>query len=195
MKIDVEEIVKSDYTLEDVIVLMEIEYARRGKFFPYSSTKKEQYTSLYQRGVLTATPDGYSISVTGYQELRKIIGEKPLQLKKAAVVSNFEEFWNAYPISDAHGKWLRTRTLKSDKVKCIKYYNEALKRGVSHLTIMEALKWDVKDRRYNSNLKNRMSFMKASSAWLFQREYEVIKETMGDDSENEADNNWTENTI
>lgn len=72
MKIDVEEVVKSDYTLEDVLVLIEMEYSRRGKFFPYSSTRKEQYTSLYKRGVLNASPEGYTISVSGYQELRKI---------------------------------------------------------------------------------------------------------------------------
>ena len=195
MKIDVEEVVQSEYTLEDVLVLVGMEYARRGKFFPYSSTRPEQYISLYKRGVLNAKPEGYSISVTGYEELRKILGKTPLKIGEEVKQSKFEEFWDLYPVSDKHGNWLRTRTLKSDKAKCLNYYNKALKNGIKHSDIIKALKWEIKDRKNNSSLKNKMSFMKASSAWLYQREYEVINEAMVESEDTDQDGDWTQNTI
>lgn len=195
MKIDIEEVEKSNYTLEDVLVLVEMEYARRGKKFPYSGTTTEQYTALYNKGILKATENGYTISVEGYQELRKIIGVAPLKLKKEIKESNFEEFWNTFPVSDNHGNWLRTRTLKSNKSNCLKLYEKALADGVEHATIMKALKWEIADRKARSITSNKLTFMKNTSTWLYQKEYEIISETIGN-TENDVDNNdWTINTV
>jgi hypothetical protein len=181
--------------LEDVLVLVEMEYARRGKFLPYSSVRKEQYISLFQRGVLNAGVTGYTITTEGYQELRKIIGEEPLQLKSVVKTSDFEEFWNTFPVSDAQGNWVRTRTLKSNKTKCLELYSKALKNGVLHSTIIGALKWEIKDREIGSTTRNKMSFMKNSASWLFQREYEVIAEAMIEDTDKQGGDSWTEQTV
>ena len=195
MKIDVEEVAKSNYTLEDVLVLIELEYSRRGKKFPYSSTKKEQYVDLYKRGILTASTEGYKISVEGFQELRKIIGMTPLKLENSTVKKDFNEFWETYPISDGHGPWLRTRGLKSNKINCEKVYSMAIRNGTKHDDIIKALKWEIKDRKQNSIQSNKMSFMKNSYTWLNQREYEIIKESMDNEEDSDDDFNWTEDIV
>ena len=196
MKIDVEEVIKSELSMEDVLVLATIEYGKRGKYFPYSSVRQEEYISLYRRGVLNSNAEGYSISVTGYEEFRKVIGEKIIKTKKVEEVSDFEEFWSTYPVTDKHGAWLRTRGLKSNREKCKSLYKQAIKNGYNHEYIMKALKWEVKDRKEKSTTKNAMSYMKNSASWLFQREYETNHGIMKDtDSDFDSDDNWTEATV
>ena len=198
MKIDIDEVEKSEYTLEDVLVLLELEYARGGKKFPYNSTNKEQYLDLVKRGVLTVSPNGYTISTHGFQELRSIIGATPLKLKHATKAGNFDEFYETYPVSDAHGIWRRTRGIRSDRPGTKISYDRILKeKGVTHEKIMSALKWDIKDKKVRSTTSNRLSFMKGSKVWLNQREFDTIDAVRGHAEQIEEDgtDNWTENSV
>jgi len=75
--------------------------------------------------------------------------------------TQFNEFWETFPSSDKYMGYPRTRVLRTDKEHCRKYYKKALEE-ISHSEIIEAL-------------------MKASSAWLNQKEYNIYSQLMKED--------------
>jgi hypothetical protein len=76
-------------------------------------------------------------------------------------------------------------------------YKRAVTGGVKHEDLLRALRWEVNDRKSKSTTKNKLTFMKASSAWLRQREYEIILEELGDDKgeTNSGDDSWLTNMV
>lgn len=197
MKIDVEEVVKAGLTLEKALILMHIEHVRRGKKFPYSSIDQNLYIEMTEEGILKVTTDGYSISTEGYQKFRQITGQKLLVFKEDETKYDFDTFWKLFPSSDAHGDWMRTRGLKSDKEGCRKLYKIAIKNGeVIHDDIVKALNWEITNNKLNSRTTNRMSFMKNSKTWLLRKEYQIILESYDEgDIDNPKNDNWTSTVV
>lgn len=200
MKIDLDEVGKSGFTLEQVLTLLTLELTRIGQPLLYSSTKDEDLIILYQNGLLNSDVNGYTTTKTGRLLIGKVLGhvvepENPEETKK--VVLKFDEFWEKFPGNDQHGNWMRTRTLKSDKAACLVLYKRAVTGGVKHEDLIKALEWEVKDRKARSTLSNKMSFMKASSAWLRQREYDIILDELANKSDEgeEGSDSWVTSMV
>lgn len=197
MKIDIDEVRKSGYTLEQVLTILHIEATRIGKVLPYSGVGPENLIEGTKLGLLTTNTSGMRLSPKGRELLSTIMG-----LKNRTVIAEnnfkFQEFWDTFPTTDKHGMWLKTRSLKSDKSNSEKKYKEAIRGGVTHEEIMRALKWEISDRRKNSMTNNKMSYMKASSSWLNQKEYEIILEEInnsGEPIEEIGDDDWTTDLV
>lgn len=195
MKIDIEEVRKSGLTLEQVLALLTLELTRIGRSIPYTSVEDKDIVELFDRGLLNADGNGYTVTKDGQTVIGTVLGHvkeeavDPASIKVS--VKDFEAFWGEFPSNDAHGNWIRTRTLKSDKTRCTELYKRAVKSGVSPEDIMRALKWEIKDRKAKSTTSNRMSYMKATSAWLYQKEYEIILEELGSgEVDNTGDDSW-----
>ena len=189
MKIDINEVRKSGLTLEQVLALLTLESERIGERLPYSSVEDSDLVNLFNKGLLNADGNGYTVTREG-RALVNMVLDRPQEPEPAVKVSaqDFEDFWEAFPSNDQHGNWLRTRTLKSDKNRCQALYKRAIEDGRTKEEILRALNWEIKDRKAKSTTSNRMSFMKASSAWLYQREYEIILEEIGNSGPNEGHN-------
>lgn len=194
MKIDLDGVEKSDYTLDDVLTLTKVARGNKGLPMSYSGDTEATYVSLIDKGLLAVTETGLVNVAKDTKVLNKLIIAGPA-IKKATLDQLFGEFWTAYPASDAHGSWSRTRTLKSNRISCRNLYDKALKSGVEHQDIMDSLKWEVSDKRQQSVTDNRMKFMKNSATWLYQKEYEIIKEIRGDSQVDDSDGDWTEQTV
>lgn len=194
MKIDLDEVRKSGLTLEQLLALLTLELTRIGQSIPYTSVDDKDLVELFDRGLLNADGNGYSVTKDGQTVIGTVLGhekkkEDPTKVKVS--LKDFEEFWKRFPANDLNGNWMRTRTLKSDKTRCIELYKRAVQGGVSPADILKALDWEVKDRKAKSTTSNRMSFMKASAAWLYQKEYEIILEELGSgEIQNEGDESW-----
>jgi hypothetical protein len=117
------------------------------------------------------------------------------QPKLISNIHKFEEFWMAFPTSDEHGVYRKTRILKAGKENCKKKYLALLNEGVSHADILKALKYEIKLRRDGNNRQNNMMYMKNSLTWLNQKEFEIILETMTEDNESTSQDDWTSNSI
>lgn len=102
------------------------------------------------------------------------------KVKKKAVEYSveFTEWWEAYPASDnfeyAGIEFNGTRSLKVKKDDCAVMYDVILNEGDKneiHQSLLEALKWEVEARKDQSVIrsKNEMSFMSATSAYLYKR--------------------------
>jgi hypothetical protein len=195
MKIDLNEVEKSGYTLVDVLILVDLARKSLGLKQLYDRKEERDYIALIDNGNLEVTPDGLAVTKKEAYKLNKmIILDKVIKSKEE--VGDFDEFWKTFPVSDAHGQWTRTRTLKSNRVSCRNLYEKALKNGIKHSDILSALKWEVSDRRKKSSTSNRMSYMKNSSTWLYQKEYEVISETRkSEHSEIDDDKDWTQSIV
>lgn len=105
--------------------------------------------------------------------------------------TQFNEFWETFPTSDKYQGYPHTRVLRSDKERCKKYYKKALEEA-SHEDIIKALVYEIKMREKNSinNFKSSFSdfkFMKASSTWLHQKEYNIYIQLMKEDTVEKKD--------
>ena len=107
----------------------------------------------------------------------------------------FEEFWLLFPNSDQHSIYKKTRLLKAGKEACRIKYNDYLKKEIKHTDIIKALKYEIKLRRDGNNGQNKMTYMKNSLTWLNQKEFEVILETMDEDTLDNSSDDWTSNSI
>jgi len=191
MKIDIDEVKKGGYTLEEVMALIKLETNRIGHEFPYSSTRDEDYISLYKRGLIDTTTNGHVTTKEGQKVIGKLLGkDKKPKIDKSEY--NFDDFWATFPSNDAHGSWRRTRALKSNKSGCEVAYNRAIGNGTSHADLIKALKWEVADRKSKSLSTNKMSYMKNSATWLNQREFEIILEELKNKGVNpeEHEDDW-----
>jgi len=195
MKIDINEVKKSGNSLEEVLALLNIEMTRVGQILPYTSVTQEQILEMTAQGLLEMAPAGIKLTTTGKKLILTIIGGK--QPSKTAVNLNFAEFWEAFPTTDRHGIWLRTRSPRSDKERSEKMYNMAVINGTPHSELIRALQWEVEERKVKSISSNRMSYMKASASWLNQKEYEIILEEISNNGGEEAPStkDWTTSLI
>jgi len=192
MTIDLDEVKKSEVSLENVLAILHIEATRIGKVLPYTSTTEEQILEMINEGYLTSTTNGIRLTGNGRELIMKFIG---VDQKSKGVKLNFDEFWELYPSSDKHGIWTRQRTLRSDKARSKVLYKRAITGGVTHEDLLRALKWDIKDRREKSVTSNRMTYMKASAAWLQQKEYEIILEELKTDANLGEDVDWSTSMV
>jgi len=111
---------------------------------------------------------------------------------KKPILTDFDEFWDVYPSTDKHSIYFKTRNLKSNKMGCRKKYKELLKEGVLHRDILRALKHEIIERKKSNSEDNKLTFMKNSFTWLNQREFDIILETINDETK---ENDWTSKSI
>ena len=194
MKIDIDKIEGSPYTLEEILALISVEYSKSGKVVPYSVNLNTFHTLKTKGALIVPENGGYEVSVTGYNELREVIGDK----KRVLVNKNsrFEEFWKEFPSNDSWGVWSKTRTLRSDKPRCKKLYERALiNNNVTHEDLITAIREDIASRKSNSSKSNSLSFMKSSSAWLQQEHYAIILEDMKVNGATSEEKDWTDKLV
>ena len=118
-----------------------------------------------------------------YEEIKKTEIE---EIAPTSFEKQFDEFWHTFPSSDKYLGYPRTRVLRTDKEQCKKYYKKALE-NTPHDDIINALLYEINMRIKNSqnNTKSIYSdfkFMKASSAWLHQKEYDIYIQLMREDT-------------
>ena len=194
MTIDLDEVGKSGVSLENILAILHVEATRIGKVLPYTSTKEEQILDMIEAGYLSSTTNGVRLTGTGRKLIMKIIDVKTTNKKDLKM--NFDEFWTTFPASDKNGIWTRQRTLKSDKSRSKTLYERAITSGVTHEDLIRALKWDIKDRREKSVTSNRLTYMKATAAWLQQKEYEIILEELKTDVNLDlGDEDWSTSMV
>ncbi len=197
MKIDIDEVRKSGLTLEQVLALLTLELTRIGQNIPYTSVEDSELVVLFDKGLLNANGNGYRVTRDGQSIIGQVLGNKSEPVVTKVSAKDFDEFWAAYPSNDQHGNWMRTRTLKSDKNRCSVLYKRAVEQGTSKEDLLRALNWEIKDRKSKSTTSNRMSYMKASASWLYQKEFDIILEELGDNNgaTNSGDDAWLTNMV
>lgn len=123
--------------------------------------------------------------------------QPPQQIQQKLTNNNhkFEEFWLTFPNSDEHGIFKKTRILKAGKDNCKRKYIEYLTKEVKHEDIIKALKYEIKLRRDVNNGQNKMTYMKNSLTWLNTKEFEIILETMDEETNDNSSDDWTSNSI
>lgn len=103
-------------------------------------------------------------------EIETITKERINSLKKI-LRGDFLEFWETFPASDHHSLWKKTRVLKTSLNGSYEKYYKLIDKGASHEEIMKGLRNEIKWRRENSKLDNKMKFMKNSQSWLHNMVY------------------------
>jgi len=94
------------------------------------------------------------------------------------ITTGFDEFWAAYPASDAWGNFIETRKIRSSKPRARTVYSGLLKSGVLPETLLTALKREVEFRKKTSIGKNNLTYMQSPAVWLHQHSYEEwLKDT------------------
>lgn len=194
MKVDLNEIERSGLTLRHVLTLIGVEYVRLGQEYPHFNANFKDYNELFDMGMLVTGEDEYRLTPKA-RDVFNIIVDRDITLTKNGFESMFNEFWATFPTSDMNGKWLRTRSLKSNKANCLKMYHKILKDGVEHKDIIKSLKWEISDKKASSTTTNRMTYMKNSSTWLFQREFDIIAENMTESTNEEPEKDWTNKSV
>lgn len=159
--------------------------------------RKKDYLILEKLGYLKIISEEdnltYSIRGSGKEIIEKIMQFTPVKTKNNTGLSKlFDEFWKLYPSTDKHSIYPKTRSLKSNRIGCKNKYIKYIKEGVKHSDIIKALRYEIEDRKTTSGRDNKLSYMKNSSTWLNQREFDIILETMTD-TPDEGD--WTSNTV
>lgn len=77
-------------------------------------------------------------------------------------ISNFEEFWEAFPSKDGHGMFPSTRYIRTAKPKTKLLYDKLIaKKIITHDELVKAIRADVKFRKENSLKTNQLSFLSA----------------------------------
>ncbi len=196
MKIDLTKIDEADLTIEEALVLVFIEMTRKEEKYPSKVIPEASlYPILVEKGILYVTTTGFGITTTGYQTFREITIQPLLNLKKDTVklATGFNEFWTTFPSGNEHGRWIRTRLLRSNKATTKRLYEIAILNGTKHEDIIKALTIQIKQAKATSITENKLTYIKNSTTWLRQKEYEIILESIVDDDNTEED--WTTNMI
>jgi hypothetical protein len=154
----------------------------------------KSYLHRLERKKLIKLIDGSIIlREPGIELVEKLVKFAPTKKEKKVITKPFDEFWSEYPTTDRHSVYRKTRNLKSNKTGCKKKYEQYLKEGINHEDVIRALRYEVKSRKENSTIENKMSYMKNSFTWLNQKEFEIILETIEEDGRDSED--WTSKTI
>lgn len=138
------------------------------------------YELNYIENRSTATLEGKQlISVLGLLEnLTEVLDVK----------SEFENWWGIYPSYDDHGRWERTRRIKTNKVRSKELYTKLLRENISPTLLQKALEADIELHKKNSIKENKLKYFPNPARWLYQREFEEYEDT----SPEEDINNYVE---
>lgn len=83
----------------------------------------------------------------------------------------FEKFWKAFPASDKHSHYPKTRVIRVNKEESYKEWLKACK-DTSPVLILQALESEVNSRKFeNFGTNNALRFMKSPVRWLIDRVY------------------------
>jgi len=138
--------------------------------------------SLIRKGLIYENED--KLTTLGHELLIFMETKEEVKfVKKKVDVSEFEEWWKAYPGSDTFehkGKIFRgCRSLRLNRDECRIKFNKILLEGeYSANELIEGLKYDVQqklDTSVKTNI-NKLTFMQNSLTYLNQRSYEPIME-------------------
>lgn len=119
--------------------------------------------ALKQRGLLLFEDGVYKVST---QYLRTLKGK-----------GYFEEFYALYPTSVIRSDGMRD-SLRTAKKQCERKYKRLVKRQDQHEHIINCLKYELKERRGNDNMK----YMKRMPNWLNEEVWKEYEEKMKIDS-------------
>lgn len=201
MRCDLDEIRDTGLTIEEYFTMLNL-YLESIEKEPvnFSGATDEVLAALESKAYCKIiSKDGQRIvtlRVIGRELIESIMDFTPkaTKPKKGATNKLFDEFWELFPSTDAHSIYAKSRILKSNKKGCRDKYKTLIeKEKVKHSDIIKALRYEIEDRKKTSGAKNKLSFMKNSSTWLTQREFEVILEVM--DTTKDDDGDWTSSTI
>lgn len=194
-KMDLSKIKEFGLTMELLLTLIYIETKRLGKDYPGEKPSLASFIALSEKGFVDLKQDGVVLTRSGAEAYGNIMGISSVKFNINNIKHDFNEFWEAFPASDAHGKWSRTRGLRSEKDVCESLYKTHIKNGISHDLIIEALRWQVNDFKRLSTNRNQLSFMKNSATWLRRKEFEVIAELINNERSTNSNVDWTETVL
>jgi hypothetical protein len=140
------------------------------------------HQSLIRKGLIT--DDGSELTLIG-KELLEFI-ETPMVnkfVKKKPDVTDFENWWKAFPGTDSFTHKDRTfggsRTLRQNKEACKLKFDKILLEGeYTAQDMIEALEYDVLQKKENSikQKANKLTYMQNSLTYLNQRSFEPFIE-------------------
>ena len=105
-----------------------------------------------------------------------IINIKDEQEELLASLSDFDEFYAAYPVSVLRNDGIKDY-LRGNVTNCRKLYNKLiLNSNTRHSYILECLKFEIANRK----TQNSMGYMKRMYKWLTSEEWSVYGEYMKD---------------
>jgi len=179
-------------TVDLILALVKTESDKLGMPFKYTKDTMEDKLKLLELNLLETTLYGMQATAYGKELLREVVNLDGTKITRQVGITReqFDEFWNAFPATDKHGPWRRTRSLRSNKEGSFTKLDKIVKSGVKFKDIMDALKWEVKKRKADSTTRNDLTFMKATFTWLNQKEYEIILEEMALSDQDSSDDEW-----
>jgi hypothetical protein len=87
--------------------------------------------------------------------------------KAAEYTEEFDEFWEEYPVTDAHAQWGVSRKIRGrDKARAYQQYLQCIASGDTPEEILEGLRAEVLFRKETSIRENNLKFMKSPVNFL-----------------------------
>ena len=150
--------------------LLYCKYYTNGMLVTYKPQAKI-YEDLISWGYLTKAKN---ISSAGRKFLEKLWEKANMFAHIQDYSADFEEFWNAFPRTDAHSHFPVTRRdIRSNKSAAKVEFLRAVKDSeVSPSSLIEAVKQDVAWRKSKSTATdNKLKYIKNPSSWLKDEMY------------------------
>lgn len=102
--------------------------------------------------------------------------------------NEFENWWDNYPVNDAHGNYVARRLIKTgskQKAKAL-YMNAINKKSVTPEFLLLALQKEIEFRKKNSTKENQLSFLQAPVTWLSNETY-LLSSSLSENSQTFSD--------
>lgn len=174
------QLLDSELTLEHYYLLYAKYYAN-GMLVHYRP-KDDVYYDLMALELLTKNK---SISKKGRKFLEEFWDKASITNHKSGLNDKFEEFWKAFPRTDAHSTFVATRRdIRSSKTKAKnEFVRTVQEKGVSADNLIQAIKKDVDWRKSQSKFgENKLTYIKNPASWLKDELYVSFLEEGSDES-------------
>ena len=173
-----QELIKKSYSLDILFLLRHVHEGYDVAPLCEASVKiKAIYNSLLRKGLITEEEKLSTLGIDILDFVSKKTNKK--FVKKKVEKSEFDEWWEIYPSTDAFvlgtRKFSGTRGLRINKDKCRLEFVKILEEGTfTKEDIMCATVYDIKQRKSNSLKKgsNQLTFLQNSLTYLNQRAFE-----------------------
>ena len=182
-----EEIIKKSYSLDVIFLLKLIDEQMDVQPMCKNSMKiAALYQTLIRKGLISDTDE--KVTTIGKELLHFLTTKETTKIiKRKPELSEFEEWWKAYPGTDTFtykGKSFNgSRSLRQNKDECrIKFDKILIEGEYTAVKLIEALKFDVLQKKENSIKTgiNKLTYMQNSLTYLNQRSYEPFIELINE---------------
>lgn len=181
-----EELIKKTYSLDLIFLLKVLEEGLDTEELCANSVRVCNLFQTLERKGLIGTDQKLTLQGKELLSFMETEGDVKIAKKKASI-SEFEQWWKAYPGTDTFvhkgKKFTGTRALRKEKDDCRIKFDKILLEGEYTLQdMLAALQFDV-DQKKESSVKtgvNRLTYMQNSLTYLNQRSFEPYIELIRD---------------